>query len=48
MDQADYVHCLELCQATNFAGPHSLIYDGPDSDEWAGLQQERTVVAAYL
>lgn len=48
MDQADYVRCLELCQAINFAGPHSLIYDGPDNDEWAGLQLERAVVAAYL
>lgn len=48
LDQADYVRCLELCQAINFAGPHSLIYDGPDNDEWAGLQLERAVVAAYL
>ncbi len=48
MDQADYVHCLALCQAINFAGPHSLIYDGPDNDEWTGLQLERAVVATYL
>lgn len=48
MDQADYVRCFELCQAINFAGPHSLIYDGPDNDEWAGLQLERAVAATYL
>ncbi|MBX3015424.1 MAG: TIM barrel protein [Caldilineaceae bacterium] len=48
MDQADYVRCLELCQAIDFAGPHSLIYDGPDDQEWLGLQLERDVVAAYL
>jgi hypothetical protein len=48
MDQKDYVRCLELCQAINFGGPYSLIYDGPDNDEWAGLQLERAVVAGYL
>lgn len=48
MDQADYVRCLELCQAANFTGPYSLIYDGPDNDEWTGLQLERTVVAQYV
>jgi len=48
IDKADYMHCLELCQALNFAGPYSLIYDGPDNDEWSGLQIERSVVAAYL
>lgn len=48
INQADYVRCLELCQATHFTGPYSLIYDGPDNDEWAGLQVERAVVAAYL
>ena len=48
MDQADYIRCLELCRAINFAGPHSLIYDGPDADEWQGLTQERAVVAPYL
>ncbi|MEZ4735525.1 MAG: TIM barrel protein [Caldilineaceae bacterium] len=48
MDKADYMRCLELCQTTHFTGPYSLIYDGPDNDEWAGLQLERSVVAAYL
>lgn len=48
MDKADYVRCLELCQAVDFGGPYSLIYDGPDNDEWAGLQLERAVVLNYL
>lgn len=48
MDKTDYVRCFELCQAVNFGGPYSLIYDGPDSDEWAGLQHERAVVMNYL
>lgn len=48
MNQADYEQCLELCRTTAFTGPYSLIYDGPDNDEWAGLQAERAVVANYL
>lgn len=48
MDRADYEQCLALCQQSNFSGPYSLIYDGPDGDEWAGLQLEKTVVGAYL
>ncbi len=48
MDRADYEQCLALCQQSSFSGPYSLIYDGPDDDEWAGLQLEKAVVAAYL
>lgn len=48
MDREDYVQCLELAKAAHFAGPYSLIYDGPGDDEWAGLQMERAVVAGYL
>jgi sugar phosphate isomerase/epimerase len=48
MDQADYVRCLDLTRAAGFAGPYTLIYDGPDSDEFAGLAQERAVVLPYL
>ena len=48
MDRADFEQCLVLCQQSGFNGPYSLIYDGPDGDEWAGLQLERAVVAAYL
>ena len=32
----------------NFAGPHTLIYDGPGDDEWEGLAIEREVVNPYL
>ena len=48
MDQDDYVRCLELSRKAGFAGPYTLIYDGPNDDEWAGLAQERAVVNAYL
>ena len=48
MDKADYVQCLELTQEAGFAGPHTLIYDGPGDDEWEGLALEREVVNPYL
>lgn len=48
MDRDDYVRSLDLCQAAGFSGPYSLIYDGPNDDEWQGLQLEMAVVAQYL
>ena len=48
MDKEDYVQCLDLTQEAGFAGPHTLIYDGPGDDEWEGLAIEREVVNPYL
>ncbi len=48
MDKEDYVQCLELTQKAGFAGPHTLIYDGPGDDEWEALALEREVVNPYL
>ena len=48
LDREDYTKCLDLCQHINFTGPYSLIYDGPDNDEWQGLQLERAVILNYL
>lgn len=48
LDRADYEHCLEITQRAHFAGPYTLIYDGPNADEWAGLSLERAVVQPYL
>ena len=48
MDKEDYVQCLDLAQEAGFAGPHTLIYDGPGDDEWEGLALEREVVNPYL
>lgn len=48
MDSEDYVRCLELARAAKKAGPYTLIYDGPNPDEWAGLDAERNVVMPYL
>ena len=48
LDEADYSRCLELARAAGFSGPHTLIYDGPDDNEWRGLKQERALVKPYL
>ena len=48
MDQEDFVRCLELTRGAPAAGPFTLIYDGPDADEWSGLERERAVVIPYL
>ena len=48
MDREDFVRCLELTHAAKLAGPFTLIYDGPNTDEWAGLDAERALVTPYL
>jgi sugar phosphate isomerase/epimerase len=48
LDMTDYTHCLEITTTAQFAGPYTLIYSGPDDDEWGGLAQEMQVVQAYL
>lgn len=48
MDKDDFVRCLDLSRAAGFSGPHTLIYDGKDDDEWAHLALEREVVNIYL
>jgi hypothetical protein len=46
-DRDDYLRCLELTREASFGGPYTLIYDGPDDDEWAGLTIERDMVTPY-
>lgn len=48
LDTADYRRCLELTRAASFAGPYTLIYDGPGDDEWAGLTAEIAEVGHYV
>jgi sugar phosphate isomerase/epimerase len=48
MDRVDYERCFEITRMAGFSGPYTLIYDGPDADEWRGLQREKEVVAPYL
>ncbi len=44
----DYRHCLELARAADFSGPFTLVYDGPDDDEWEGLRREMEMVSPYI
>ncbi|GER91078.1 sugar phosphate isomerase [Dictyobacter vulcani] len=48
IDKDDYIRCLEITRAANFSGPYTLIYDGPNPDEWDGLQREKEIVAPYI
>ncbi|MGC4190273.1 MAG: TIM barrel protein [Thermomicrobiales bacterium] len=36
----DFRHSLSVLRDAGFDGPLALIYDGPDADEWAGLDRE--------
>ncbi len=47
-DETDYRRCLELAQQADFSGPYTLIYDGPDDNEWAGLALEADLVRPFL
>jgi hypothetical protein len=47
IEQNDYVRCLNITREAGFSGPYTLIYDGPDSDEFAGLADEKAIVEAY-
>ncbi len=48
MNEKDYRHCLDITRAADFSGPYTLIYDGPNPDEWTGLRREREVVQPYI
>jgi sugar phosphate isomerase/epimerase len=43
-DEDDYRRCLTILKDAGFTGPIALIYDGPDDDEWAGLETEWRIV----
>lgn len=43
-DEEDFRKTLEILKNASFSGPLALIYDGPDSDEWAGLEIEWNIV----
>jgi hypothetical protein len=48
LDQSDYIHCLNITREAHFVGPYTLIYDGPNDDEWKGVALEREIVQQYL
>lgn len=44
----DYARCLAAAVDVGYAGPYTLIYEGPDPDEWAHVDLERQVVVDYF
>jgi sugar phosphate isomerase/epimerase len=48
LDRDDYTSCLNLMRDAGFAGPYTLIYDGPGDEEWEGLAQEREILQPYI
>ncbi len=48
MDSADYGRCVAIADAAGYAGPYTLIYDGPDDDEWACIAAEEAFIRQTL
>jgi sugar phosphate isomerase/epimerase len=48
LDGADYGRCVAIADDVNYRGPYTLIYDGPDADEWAGITAEAAFVRSTL
>jgi len=48
MDSDDYGKCVRIADAAGYAGPYTLIYDGPDDDEWAGIAAEEKFIRDQL
>jgi len=43
-DEVDFRKTLTILKEAEFTGPLALIYDGPNPDEWAGLDREWQIV----
>ncbi|HVY21305.1 MAG TPA: TIM barrel protein [Bauldia sp.] len=48
MDRNDYGKCVLIAADAGYDGPYTLIYDGPDDDEWAGLAMEAQFIRDTL
>lgn len=47
MDREDFRKCLETAAKAQYAGPHTLIYEGP-GDEWQAVELERDFVIQHF
>lgn len=47
-DTEDYQRSLQVLRDAGYTGPLALIYDGPDGDEWAALDQEHDITEAVF
>jgi hypothetical protein len=48
LDAADYGRCVAIADDAGYDGPYTLIYDGPDADEWAGIAAEAAFIRSTL
>lgn len=48
MDGEDYGRCVAVADAAGYDGPYTLVYDGPDDDEWAGIETEAQFIRNQL
>jgi sugar phosphate isomerase/epimerase len=48
MDRDDFGRCIDLAAEAGLDGPHTLIYNGPDDDEWAALRVQREFLLQRL
>ena len=46
MDADDFGRCLAIADAAGYDGPYTLIYEGPDADEWQAIALERDFLLA--
>jgi sugar phosphate isomerase/epimerase len=48
MNDDDYGRCFAAAIAAGYRGPHTLIYAGPNDDEWSAIARQRDFVRDYL
>jgi sugar phosphate isomerase/epimerase len=48
MDADDFGRCLAIADQAGYRGPYTLIYEGPDADEWEAVAMERDYVREYF
>jgi len=46
MGAEDFGRCLAVAREAGFAGPYTLIYNGPSDDEWRAVEMERDFLRA--
>ncbi|WP_421725761.1 sugar phosphate isomerase/epimerase family protein [Bauldia sp.] len=48
MNADDFGRCLAVASEAGFNGPHTLIYESADNDEWGAIERERDFVRNHL
>lgn len=48
LDVADFGRCLDVAGEAGYAGPYTLIYNGPNPDEWRAVEMERDFIRAHV